>query len=131
LPAGTEFPNIEKMLPCAVSQKLTDVSEVLTASIIRVTRLQVYQTSQKKAILVLSSYAKILCLSVVLSDDAFSVTLDHIASNEMIIDKRRIGKDVEGNSRSLILRFCPGIYLEGLTKSTKTSVRIAGLRAEI
>jgi hypothetical protein len=95
LPEGTEFPNIEEMLlPCVASQKLTNVSDVLIASIIRVTRLQVYQTSQKKAILVLSSYATILRLSVVLSDDAFSVTLDHIASNEMIIDKRRIGKDM-------------------------------------
>jgi hypothetical protein len=28
------------------------------------------------------------------------------------------------------LRYCPGIYLEGLSKTTKNSVRIAGLRDE-
>jgi hypothetical protein len=31
----------------------------------------------------------------------------------------------------LILRHYPGIRLEGLRKATKTSVRIAGLRADI
>jgi hypothetical protein len=33
---------------------------------------------------------------------------------------------MEGNSRGVILRHFPSIYLEGLRKTTKTSVRIAG-----
>jgi hypothetical protein len=40
-------------------------------------------------------------------------------------------QDVEGSGRGLILRFYPSIYLEGLRKATKLSVRIAGPRAEI
>jgi hypothetical protein len=30
-----------------------------------------------------------------------------------------------------MLKFYPGIYLEGLRKTTKTSVSVAGLRADI
>jgi hypothetical protein len=37
---------------------------------------------------------------------------------------------VEGSGHVLILRYNPGIRVEELTKNTKTSVKIAGLRAE-
>jgi hypothetical protein len=40
-------------------------------------------------------------------------------------------KDVEGRGGGLILRYNSGICLEGLRQTTKTSVRISGLRAEI
>jgi hypothetical protein len=40
-----------------------------------------------------------------------------------------IGKNVKGKGRDLILRYYPGIHLEGLRKSTETSVTKAGLRA--
>jgi hypothetical protein len=40
-------------------------------------------------------------------------------------------EDVEGSSHSLILRYYPGICLVGLRKTTKNSVRIAGLWAKI
>jgi len=33
-----------------------------------------------------------------------------------------------GSGRGLILRYYPGIRLEGLRKTTKTSIRIAGRR---
>jgi hypothetical protein len=39
-----------------------------------------------------------------------------------------IGKDFSGSGRSLILRYYPGIRLEGLRNTTKTSIRVAGLR---
>jgi hypothetical protein len=42
----------------------------------------------------------------------------------------RIGKDLE-DCRGLILIYYTGIRLEGLRKTTKTSVRIARLLAEI
>jgi hypothetical protein len=38
-----------------------------------------------------------------------------------------IRNDVEGSGRGLILRYSPGICLKGLSKTTKKSVRIAGL----
>jgi hypothetical protein len=40
-------------------------------------------------------------------------------------------KDLEGRDCGLILKYYPGIRLEGLWKTTKTSVRIADLRVEI
>jgi hypothetical protein len=40
-------------------------------------------------------------------------------------------KGLEGSDRGLILRYYPGICLEGLRKNTKCSVRIADLRGEI
>jgi hypothetical protein len=49
-------------------------------------------------------------------------------SNERVISEWWIGKNLEGSGGGLILRFYPGILLEGLRT---TSVRIAGLRAEI
>jgi hypothetical protein len=42
----------------------------------------------------------------------------------------RIGKDLEGNGRGLILRCYPYICLEGLKKATKTLSQVAGLLAE-
>jgi hypothetical protein len=59
--------------------------------------------------------------------DAFSVT----ASNERVINKLWIGKDLERSNRSLTLRNYTGIRLEGLRKNNeKASARIPGLRAE-
>jgi hypothetical protein len=40
-------------------------------------------------------------------------------------------KNWEGNSRGIILGYYSDIHMEELRKITKTSVRIAGLRAEI
>jgi hypothetical protein len=40
-------------------------------------------------------------------------------------------EDAEGSGRGLILRYYPGICLEELKKTTKTSVMIAGLRADV
>jgi hypothetical protein len=42
-----------------------------------------------------------------------------------------MGNDLEESGLGLILRYYPGIPLEGLRKATKISVRIAGLQAEI
>jgi hypothetical protein len=39
-----------------------------------------------------------------------------------------IWKDLVGSGRGLILRYYPGIHLEGLRKTTKNSIRMAGLR---
>jgi hypothetical protein len=39
--------------------------------------------------------------------------------------------DLEGSGGGLILRYFPGIRLERLRKTTKNSVRIAGLQAKI
>jgi hypothetical protein len=44
---------------------------------------------------------------------------------------RRIGKDVEGSSHGITLRYYLSICLEGLRKTMKTLVRIASLWAEI
>jgi hypothetical protein len=49
---------------------------------------------------------------------------------ESMISEWLIRKNVEGSGGGLILKHYPGICLEGLRKTTKTSVRIAGLRAE-
>jgi hypothetical protein len=56
---------------------------------------------------------------------------DYVASNKRVIREWWIWKDLEGRGRSLILRYYPGIHLEGLRKTTKTLVRIPGLRAEV
>jgi hypothetical protein len=40
-------------------------------------------------------------------------------------------RGVEGSSHGLISRYYPNICLEGLKKTTKPSVKIAGLWAEI
>jgi hypothetical protein len=40
-------------------------------------------------------------------------------------------KGFEGSGHGLILRFSLGFFLEGLIKTTKTSVRIVGLRAKV
>jgi hypothetical protein len=53
--------------------------------------------------------------------DAFS-TNKTIAANDRVISERQIGKD---------LRRYPGISVEGLGKTTKTSVRIVGISVEI
>jgi hypothetical protein len=55
---------------------------------------------------------------------------DYIASNERMI----VNNELERMWKEAVvaqLRYYPGICLEGLRKTTKTSVRIAGLRAEI
>jgi hypothetical protein len=39
--------------------------------------------------------------------------------------------DYMSNDRMIFLRYCPGICLEGLKKTTKTSAGIAGLWAKI
>jgi hypothetical protein len=41
------------------------------------------------------------------------------------------GKDLKGRGRCLILRYYPSISMQGRRKTMETSVRIAGLRAEI
>jgi hypothetical protein len=56
---------------------------------------------------------------------------DYVASNKRVIREWWIWKDLEGRGRGLILRYYPGIHLEGLRKTTKTLVRIPGLRAEV
>jgi hypothetical protein len=38
---------------------------------------------------------------------------------------------MEGNGPGLILKYYPSIHLEGLRKTTKTSVRTADLQVEI
>jgi hypothetical protein len=53
-----------------------------------------------------------------------------IASNDRVISERWI-ENLEANGHGLILRYYPGIHLEGLRKTMETSVRIAGLQAEI
>jgi hypothetical protein len=50
----------------------------------------------------------------------------YIASNDKMIND---WNDLEGTGRSLF--FYPGIFLEGIRKTTKTSVKIAGVRPEI
>jgi hypothetical protein len=55
---------------------------------------------------------------------------DYIASNCKIISECCIGRDLKGSCRDLIditITYFPG----GLTKTTKTSERLTGLRAEI
>jgi hypothetical protein len=49
----------------------------------------------------------------------FPCSSDYIASNEGVINKRLIGKDLEGSSCDLILRNYPSICLEKLRKTTK------------
>jgi hypothetical protein len=50
---------------------------------------------------------------------------------EDVIGEWRLGKDVEGTGRGLILRYYPIICLEALGKTMKISVTVAGLRAEV
>jgi hypothetical protein len=38
--------------------------------------------------------------------------------NKKVTSERRIGKEVEESGHGLILRYCPGIFLEGTTKIT-------------
>jgi hypothetical protein len=52
-------------------------------------------------------------------------------SNKRVINKLRTGKNLEGSSFDPILRYFPSICLQRLRKTTKTSVRIAGLQAKI
>jgi hypothetical protein len=44
---------------------------------------------------------------------------DYKASNKMVVSEWRIGKDLKGRGSGLILRYYPGIRLEGLRKTTK------------
>jgi hypothetical protein len=61
-----------------------------------------------------------------LFNDAFSNNSDYKASNNRTIDELCFGDDVEG--KGIIAQFqC----LNGLRRTTKTSIRITGLRAEI
>jgi hypothetical protein len=55
---------------------------------------------------------------------------DYVASNEGVISKSRVGKDVGESGRGLILRHYPSICLEGLRK-TKENFRLVGLWTEI
>jgi hypothetical protein len=48
-----------------------------------------------------------------------------------VVSKWLIEKDAEGNGRGLILKYYAGIYLEERKKTTKTSVKVAGLRVKI
>jgi hypothetical protein len=59
------------------------------------------------------------------------VNSEYIASNDMVINKWWIGRNLEGSCCDIILKYFPGISLEGLRKNTKTSDRIPGLRAKI
>jgi hypothetical protein len=43
----------------------------------------------------------------------------------------RVREDVQGSGRGLILMYYPRIYLDGLKKTRKISVRIAGLWTDI
>jgi hypothetical protein len=56
---------------------------------------------------------------------------DYTASNVSMMSTLQNEKDLEGSGRGLNLRHYTGTHLEVLRKSTKTSVRITGLRAEI
>jgi hypothetical protein len=77
----------------------------------------------------------ILLLLLVLLFVVYLTTLfrnsDYTMSNEMVISERWSGKDFEGSGHGLILRYYPGIRLEGQRKTMKIYVRIAGVRAEI
>jgi hypothetical protein len=42
-----------------------------------------------------------------------------------------MGKDVKGSGRGITSKYYPGICLDGQSKTIKTSVGIAGLRAKI
>jgi hypothetical protein len=56
----------------------------------------------------------------------------YIAANEMVIRELRTVKGLEESCHGLIWRyFLPGICLEGLRKTMKTSVRTACLQADI
>jgi hypothetical protein len=57
---------------------------------------------------------------------------DYIASNDRRFNESWIRKDVEGSCLSWpSLRHYPNIWLEGLRKTTKSSPRIADVRAKI
>jgi hypothetical protein len=56
--------------------------------------------------------------------------LGYVASNEGVISKLRVGKDVGESGRGLILKHYPSICLEGLRK-TKENFRLVGLWTEI
>jgi hypothetical protein len=65
---------------------------------------------------------KLFCLSwlvVSLFYDAFSVTRLYSVGDRMTCEWRWIGKDLVGSGHDLILRYYPGIRLEGLKKTTK------------
>jgi hypothetical protein len=48
-----------------------------------------------------------------------------------VISEEWIANDLGGSGRGLILRYYPGITLDGLRKNTNISVRIAAIRTEI
>jgi hypothetical protein len=52
-------------------------------------------------------------------------------SNQGVVSEQWIENDMEGSCRGLTVRYYPSICLKGLRKTTKNSVRIACLWAEI
>jgi hypothetical protein len=67
----------------------------------------------------LSLLIKVSRLDCSLFYDAFSVTKTYIASNKRVTSKLWFGKDLEESGRDLILRYYPGIHLQGLRETTK------------
>jgi hypothetical protein len=71
----------------------------------------------------------VLMLSVgTLFYDAFSVTRLYTVDDRVMSERWWVGKDLVGSGRGLILGYYPVIRLEGLRKTTKISIRIAGHR---
>jgi hypothetical protein len=66
---------------------------------------------------VLSSSYFIVAVSLFF--DAFSVTRLYSVNDRVISKLRSNGKDLAGSGRGLILRYYPGICLEGLRRTTK------------
>jgi hypothetical protein len=60
-----------------------------------------------------------VCLVVYTLTTPFSDS-DYIGPNEGVIAESRNGKDVVGSGRGLIIRYYPGVCLEGLKKTTKS-----------
>jgi hypothetical protein len=66
-----------------------------------------------------------------LYNDVFFQKLRLYSFKWKVISEWQNGKDLDGSGNGLILRYRPDFWLEGLRKTAKTSVRLAGLRAEI
>jgi hypothetical protein len=65
-----------------------------------------------------------------LFNNTFSVTRLYSLNDRMVCEWRGTGRDLVGSGCGLTLRYYPGIRLEGLRKTTKTSTRIAGRQTQ-